>query len=125
MQASPSVLIVDRNEENREVLSTVLERRGIRTFAAARAARGAEIARSLHPDLIVVDLDQQAAGPEQVCSRLAGSADSADVPMVLLGSAKLPPGYAPGEIVAKPYHYAPLIRRIEEILAAAERKSAA
>ena len=51
-----SVLIVDRSEETREVLQTVLERRGERTLAASRAVKGLELARRHRPDLVVLDL---------------------------------------------------------------------
>ena len=40
-----SVLIVDRSEENREVLQTVLERHGVRTLAASEPEKAAELAR--------------------------------------------------------------------------------
>ena len=40
--------------------------------------------------------------------------------MVLLGSMSKPPSNPSSEIVAKPYHYGPLIRRIEEILGTVE-----
>lgn len=119
MHPSPSVLIVDRSEENREVLTTVLQRKGIRTFSTARAAYGAEIAQSLRPDLIVLDVEIGCQAPEKLCSQFADCRE--ETPIVLLGSvraAAIPPS---GEIIAKPYHYGPLVRRIEEILAAAAR----
>lgn len=124
MHPSPSVLIVDRSEENREVLATALTRKGIRTFSTARAVRGAEIAQSLHPDLIILDLEIGDSSPERLCSQFAAASSREETPLVLLGSAgrsATPPG---GEIFAKPYHYAPLVRRIEEILATASRETA-
>ena len=57
MDGQPSVLIVDRSEETREVLQTVLERRGVRTLAAGRTAAGLDLARRHQPDLIVLDLE--------------------------------------------------------------------
>ena len=57
MNGQRSVLIVDRSEETREVLQTVLERRGVRTLAAGRAEMGLELARRHHPDLVVLDLE--------------------------------------------------------------------
>jgi DNA-binding response OmpR family regulator len=120
---SPSVLIVDRSEENREVLTTALQRKGIRTYSAARAGRGAELAQSLHPDLIVLDLELDHNSPEKLCSRFAASG-AKKAPIVLLGN--LHRGAAPPaeEIVGKPYHYGPLVRRIEEILAAGAQQVA-
>ena len=57
VDGQPSVLIVDRSEETREVLQTVLERRGVRTLAAGRTAAGLDLARRHQPDLIVLDLE--------------------------------------------------------------------
>lgn len=124
MQPSPSVLIVDRSEENREVLTTALERKGIRAISTARAVRGAEIAQTLRPDLIVLDLGIGQGSPERLCSRFAQATSREETPIVLLGSlsrGSTPPG---GEIIAKPYHYGPLVRRIEEILATALGRTA-
>jgi CheY-like chemotaxis protein len=132
-----NVLIVDRSEETREVLQTVLERRGVRTMSAGKAQTGLELARRHRPELIVLDLElddmpaEQFARPaEQEClpaqqqpSMLTSSTySSAARPeyepyLVVLGSLRGRRGPMPnGEFVAKPYHYGPLIRRIEELL---------
>jgi DNA-binding response OmpR family regulator len=104
-----SVLIVDRSEETREVLQTVLERRGVRTLSAGRAEKGLELARRHHPDLVVLDLEMDDMPAEQfsVCQPR----------LVLLGSLRRQGNALPGgEFVAKPYHYGLLIRKIEELL---------
>jgi len=121
VHASPSVLIVDRSEETREVLETALGMRGIRTFSASRVHHGAEMARSQQPDLIVLDLELDRSSPDMLCSKFRRSSDSEGPPMVLLGSSHKRPSNPRGEIIPKPYHYAPLIRRIEEILGAVDR----
>jgi len=116
VHASPSVLIVDRSEETREVLETALKKRGIRTFAASRAQNGAELARSQRPDLIVLDLEVAPAEPDALCSKFEQGWDTDEPAMVLLGTMVNRPSNPSSEIVAKPYHYGPLIRKIEEIL---------
>lgn len=115
-----SVLIVDRSEETREVLKTALERRGMRIFAASRAERGLELARQHQPDLIVLDLEVDNSAPETVCEPFAKHAQGHQTPMVVLGSLRCPTHDAKDgqsrEFVSKPYHYGPLIRKIEELL---------
>jgi CheY-like chemotaxis protein len=129
-----SVLIVDRSEETREVLQAVLQRRGLRTLAAERAQKGLELARQHHPDLIVLDLDLEDTPAEQFSALPCGadcgtgvppaSAQTGETPapqyhprLVLLGSLRGLRNRLPeGEFVSKPYHYAPLIRKIEELL---------
>lgn len=114
------VLVVDRSEETREVLRTALERRGLRILAASRAGRGLELARRHQPDLIVLDLELEGFGPEGVCARFARESQESHAALVMLGSVRrTSDAERSGEFVSKPYHYGPLIRRIEEILGAA------
>jgi two-component system sensor kinase FixL len=118
-----SVLIVDRSEENREVLKTALERRGMRIYAASGPRRGLELARRHQPDLIVLDLDAGDAPPEELCAPFAKQSESYPTRLIFLGGLcrrrrQPSPKWCPagGEFVSKPYHYAPLIRRIEQLL---------
>ncbi len=112
-----SVLIVDPSDETREVLQTALERRGWRILAAGETREGLSLAEAEQPDLIVVDLEADESAPEVLSSRFAGQSSAAQTRLLMLGSLRRgrqrPPG---GEFVSKPYHYGPLIRRIEELL---------
>ena len=119
MNRPQSVLIVDRSEETREVLATVLGRRGVRTLSAAGGPQGLRLARDHHPDLIVLDLElfEVAGGDEGLSAEFAEQSRSDRAPLVLLGTARRSsPPLSEGEFVSKPYHYAPLIRKIEELL---------
>ena len=119
MAREPSVLVIDRSEETREVLRTALERRGIRILAAGGKKHGLELARQYHPDLIVLDLELENAAPEEICAPFVHQSQPLQTPMVLLGTRRRKSqALAAGEFVAKPYHYGPLIRKIEEMLGA-------
>jgi CheY-like chemotaxis protein len=119
LTADRSVLVIDRSEETREVLRTALERRGVRIYAAGGKQRGLELAREHHPDVIVLDLDLENSPPEDICAPFVDQPQSAETPMVFLGSRRGQSERLPqGEFVSKPYHYGPLIRRIEELLGA-------
>jgi CheY-like chemotaxis protein len=129
-----SVLIVDRSQETREVLHEALRRLGLRTLQAGRAQKGLELARRHRPDLIVLDLDVDNATAEQFATIPCDACDAKDndngadatcspqsAPyqprLVLLGSLRdLRERLPCGEFVSKPYHYGPLIRKIEELL---------
>lgn len=114
-----SVLVVDPLQETREVLRTVLERRGMRIFAASDPEQGLALARRHRPDLIVLDLECESARSEAISGGFAAESLAHDTPLVLLGSARRRAGkLRTGEFVSKPYHYAPLIRKIEELLQA-------
>jgi len=111
-----SVLIVDASDETRVVLQTALEHRGLRTMAASQAKHGLALAQQHHPDLIVLDLEIDPGGPDDVAAPFAEQSRSDHGALVLLGSVRRRHPHSQGEFVAKPYHYGPLIRRIEEIL---------
>ena len=114
-----SVLIVDRSEETREVLQTALERRGLRTFSAGAKKRGLELARAHQPDLIVLDLELENSTPEEIFTPFAQQAQISPPQMVFLGTFRRKgQSFFRGEFAAKPYHYGPLARRIEELLGA-------
>ncbi len=118
MDSRRSVLIVDASDETRVVLQTALERRGVRTMAASRAEQGLALAQRHHPDLIVLDLEIDSSGADAVAAPFAEQSRTDQAALVMLGSVRRRAPHSPGEYVAKPYHYAPLIRRIEEILSA-------
>src|SRR3990172_8707081 len=115
-----SVLIVDGSEENREVLTAALERRGCKILSASRAERGLELAQRHRPDVIVLDLELSKTSPEELCAPFARQSEVFPTHLVVLGSMRrCQGGQLSGEFVAKPYHYGPLIRRIEQLLEAA------
>jgi CheY-like chemotaxis protein len=111
-QSERRVLIVDPSAESREVLSLALRLRGVRTEAAAGGQASSELARRFQPDLIVVDDET-----DWPAARSAPTDRQEPVRMIVLGSARgLPPRPAGTAVVAKPYHYRPLIRKIEKLL---------
>lgn len=123
LDSQKSVLIVDSSEETREVLQTALERRGLRIFSAGQARQGLDLAKEHHPDVIVLDLEVDDSGPDCISAPFAEQSRTDRAPLVLLGSIRRRQPPAGGEFVAKPYHYGPLIRKIEELLASNPRES--
>jgi DNA-binding response OmpR family regulator len=112
-----SVLIVERSGEIREVLRTALARRGLQIYEASRAEEGLELARRCHPDLVVLDLDDQSAGADALTAEFSRACKSGPTPLILLGTLRSP-GPGRGPFIAKPYHYRPLISKIEQLLRA-------
>lgn len=119
MLPAPRILIVDESAESREVLSTLLQRQGATTLEADRPELAIQITSLQRPDLIVFDADSDHSdGGEPTCD-LGAAATRNDTPIVVLGTVrKHRELLSTGEFVAKPYHYPPLIRKIEELLAA-------
>lgn len=114
-----TVLIVDSSEETRNVLATVLERRGVRTISSATARRGAALARNRRPDLVVFDVETDDDSTRRAVDSFARAADltGANVPILAIGTAKFEAPSDETNFIAKPYHFAPLLRKIETLLA--------
>jgi DNA-binding response OmpR family regulator len=114
------VLIVDRSTEIREVLRIALARRGATTIEARRPSEAVRLAESARLDLIVLDAESDPTADGSATADLQAAAGRNDTPIVILGTlAPSRSGNSPGEFIAKPYHYGPLLRKIEALLAAA------
>jgi DNA-binding response OmpR family regulator len=107
---------VERSGDIRDVLRTALARRGLQIYEASRAEEGLELARRHRPDLVVLDLDDQSANAEALSVEFSRVTHADSTPLIMLGT--LRPGTSRGQIVTKPYHYQPLISRIEQLLRA-------
>jgi DNA-binding NtrC family response regulator len=112
-----SVLIVDPAAETREVLQTVLERRGVTTMSATRLRAGLALAQQNRPDLIVLDIESLDA-PETHDLTPFGELSLASRPKLLMLATFRRQGepIPDGEFMRKPYEYAALIRKIEELI---------
>lgn len=108
----PAVLIVEPSADEREVLRTALARRGLRIFEAAEAETGNALARQHQPAVIVLNLDARHA-EETDWTASAGRS------LIVLGTARREHILPPHQSIAKPYHYGPLVARIEELAKAA------
>ena len=120
MHSLPRILIVDQSAESREVLRTLLERRGAATIEARRPDQAARLADLHRPDLIVFDAESDLSERGAAGKQLGAVAGRTDTPIVILGTVGRGQDCFPsGQFVSKPYHYGSLIRKIEELLAAA------
>jgi CheY-like chemotaxis protein len=115
--ASPRVLLVDPSEETRAVLRFALERRGIEILEAEEPKAGLDLLRRRHPEVVVLDLDTS-GDEDTIYHEFDEAAESHAGYLVILG--KLRDSAGPSDLrrcFAKPYHFAPLIHKIEELLA--------
>lgn len=110
------VLVVDPSEETPEVLRTALRPRNVEVVSTDDPQQAAQLAHEQHVDVIVFDCELSVSEPDGVPIELAHEVQAQHTPVVLIGAARYPLPGGPGCYVRKPYHYAPLIRRIERLL---------
>lgn len=119
-----SVLIVDQSSENREVLRTVLERRGLEIFEADAASEGLRLAQSHHPEVVVLDADaacdERALLSEQGRDAFDELAGTDDARLVVLGRLRGGRATRPdSRSLPKPFHFGALIDMIESLFSEA------
>jgi len=111
------ILIVDPLPDSREVLRTLLQRRGAQILETARIRHACQLARRERPDVIVLDGDDHDPTLGEAVEDLGCYASRSSTPIVVLGTLQRHTSpLATGHFVSKPYQYAALIRRIEELL---------
>lgn len=121
MLQRPQVLIVDRSAETREVLRTILQRDGVNIAEAESQIEGLQLVKRLHPQVLVIDTDTVDLSDTDVCHEFDDETRAENTSVVVLGRIQTSDNVLPtSEVVAKPYHYAPLIRKIETLLEQAE-----
>jgi DNA-binding response OmpR family regulator len=120
------VLIVDESSDSLDVLRTALSCRGVDTVTTRHATEGIDLARDFHPDLILLDLESVPSDRHDLRQNYDEAALRENAPLILVARSRRDPAAAGGQhVVSKPYHYAPLIRKIEELLEPAEHRRAA
>lgn len=79
-----TVLIVEDNEDNRIVYTTILEHRGYEVLEARNGEEGIRIARERHPDLILMDISVPVIDGWKATEILKEGADTAEIPVIAL-----------------------------------------
>lgn len=78
------ILLVEDNELNRDMLSRRLSRRGYQVEVAVNGAQGIEMARSLAPDLILMDVGLPGIDGLEATRRLKAEPGTRTIPIVAL-----------------------------------------
>jgi DNA-binding response OmpR family regulator len=120
LKLPPRVLIVDASRESREVLRMLLELRGATTIEADDPEQALQLTHTVRPDLILLDADSDPSSTGTPTNDLREAANRNNTPIVILGKLRQLHGQLEsGQFMTKPYHYGPLIRKIDGLLAAA------
>ena len=82
----PRILYVEDNEDNVYMLTRRLQRHGFEVMVAADGAQGVEIARSEHPDLILMDLNMPVLDGWEAARRLKSTPETRAIPIIALSA---------------------------------------
>lgn len=79
-----TILIVEDNDMNRDMLSRRLERKGYGVVLATDGAMGVELARARKPDLILMDMSLPVVDGWEATRRLKSDAALQSIPIIAL-----------------------------------------
>jgi CheY-like chemotaxis protein len=126
IRRSRTILIIEDDLEQIQVLEHHLQRQGFCTAAARNGCEGVSEARELRPDLILLDLRLPDADGLNVCGRLADDPATATTPVIILSGMERPDiircSRAAGcsYYVRKPYDPNALLILVEQAIQEAE-----
>lgn len=79
-----TVLVVDDNEQNLELLIAYLEDLQCDTIAAGTGVEALEIVKEKMPDLVLLDVMMPKMSGFEVCRRLKGDSQTAHIPIIMV-----------------------------------------
>jgi two-component system cell cycle response regulator DivK len=82
----PKILYVEDNEDNIYMLVRRLERHGFEVVVARDGEQGVAMARSEHPDLIVMDLNMPVLDGWQATRQLKSAPETEAIPVIALSA---------------------------------------
>lgn len=82
--APPVVLIAEDHEDSRDALRTLLDALGYRVVVARNGAEAVEVARTAHPDLILMDMMMPSVDGFQATRTLRADPGFREVPIVAI-----------------------------------------
>jgi CheY-like chemotaxis protein len=121
----PTILLVEDNELNRDMLSRRLQRRGFNVLIAEDGAQGIEVAKASVPDLILMDMDLPVVDGWEATRRLKADAQYRTIPIIALTAHALRSdcerAFQAGcdDFATKPIEFAALLDKIAKALSTA------
>jgi len=118
----PKILLVEDNENNRDMLRRRLERSGYSVIVAPDGEQGYALARSENPNLIIMDISLPAMDGWEVTQLLKANEATRHIPIIALTAHALVSDRARAaeagcdEYDTKPVDYARLTQKIESLL---------
>lgn len=119
----PTLLLVEDNEMNRDMLTRRLERKGYTVAVAMDGAEGLAMARAARPDLILMDMNLPVIDGWEATRQLKADPATASIPVIGLTAHAMTgdreKGLAAGcdDYDIKPIEFTRLVGKIDALLA--------
>lgn len=116
--AGESLLIVDDNQKNLQLLGVMLMQEGYQIHAAQDGSQALDMARSIRPELILLDIMMPGIDGFETCRRLKEEPLTRGIPVIFLtaktDSDSVLEGFSRGGVdyVTKPFNRAELLARV-------------
>lgn len=121
-KGEPSVLVVDDNQQNLELLLAYLEDVDCKTLAANDGAQALEIVKTSSPDLILLDVMMPKMSGFEVCRRIKNDPKTTDIPVIMvtalneLGDIERAINSGTDDFLSKPINKWELVTRVKTML---------
>jgi two-component system response regulator VicR len=122
------ILIVDDTKNIRDIVGFMLRNRGYEVVLAEDGDQGYQLATTIEPHLIVLDVMMPGRSGFEICSDLKANVKFRHIPIILLTAVAQGSGITDeqwkarsgaDEFVSKPFQTRELIQRIEKLLGVA------
>jgi len=119
---TPTILVVDDNQQNLELLQVYLEDVDCRTVAARDGLEAMEIISKDQPDLILLDVMMPKMSGFEVCRRIKNDPKTTDIPVIMVtalnefGDIERAIDSGTDDFLSKPVNKLELLTRIKTML---------
>jgi two-component system alkaline phosphatase synthesis response regulator PhoP len=121
-EKNPTILVVDDNQENLELLQAYLEDFDCQTIPAVDGLQALEIIADNTPDLILLDIMMPKMSGFEVCKRLKNDPKTSDIPIIMVTALNefgdIERGIDSGtdDFISKPVNKLELLTRVRTML---------
>ena len=122
MSADKKILIIEDDQDIRELISFNLVNKGYKTIEAKDGEKGIEIARGKAPDLLLLDLMLPGIQGLDVCRILKSDQDTKNIPIIMVSALGQEEDIVIGletgadDYITKPFSIKVLLARVETVL---------
>lgn len=119
-QPRPVIMVIEDSEEIRDLLGLVLEGEGYQVVAVAEGNGAVELARTLRPQLITLDLALPGKDGWQVLRELREQEATRDTPVLVISAytreMEPPLRQRVSRVIPKPFYITQVVGEVKELL---------